>query len=83
LVRIMWESTGVTRVKIEACWNGNAECEVIANPVAVTTSPEKYMWYIETNAPYVGKDDVVIKVSDLDSAVFDYLDNPVKIVSTN
>lgn len=78
---ILWESQGVSKVKIEACWNNNTECTVIADSVDIATSPQTYVWNVEVDKPYSGKNDVTIKISDIDFSTFDFQDHGIKVVS--
>jgi hypothetical protein len=71
-VAIVWSSTGVSRVKIEACYNTRATCVLVNGNVPVTAASSNYLWYLDTAASYVGKTDVQVKVTDLDSAAFGF-----------
>lgn len=77
---ISWNSTGITRVRIEACYDSRSTCVFLGEAV-VSGNPSYFVWDIPAGAPYVGKNDVVIRVRDADNlSIFDDLDVPIGVV---
>ena len=81
---ISFNSSGVLRVKIEACVN-KADCTLLAGSVSVTGSSASWNWTFSGTEPYVsktfGEKPIYLKVSDLDSAVSTFAGSYIYILA--
>ena len=79
---ISFTSSGVSRVKIEACVN-KTSCTMLASSVSVTSSNTNWFWNIPNDQPFVGafgEKQVWLKVTDLDSSTSAFAPSYIYII---
>jgi len=79
---VSFTSSGVSRVKVEACVN-KTECTAISPETAVSGPSMNVRWDFKGDEPFVGaagSKPIYLKVTDLDSGVSDFTDSYIYIL---
>lgn len=78
---ITWTSSNVSRAKVKICWDRNMRCDTLAPELAVASSSSSVPWSIRVGDPYVGKNDITIRITDLDSGFYAYSSSTISILA--
>lgn len=79
-IAIVWSSSGVTSVHIDACYKDDSNttaCTRLASNVPITTlTNQRYLWYLDYRAPYAGRSQVWVRVTNTNNPLV-FSDGPI------
>jgi len=62
----------MTSAKVELCYDNKVNCYLVNSNYTVTSATSRLVWYLDPTHPYVSKNDVQAKVTDLATGVTSY-----------